>query len=119
MLRISDDILIYAGLQRWISQHSHRGRYVLLCISLIDCSLHIAKCFLTCIIFYRHMMALVYNNVDDLFQTIRDHEIAEKVSFVKQTTTKLFGNEGVHEYCMPYLLIDQIAVNMLHVFVLC
>jgi len=43
-------------------------------------------------------MAVIQNNMEEVCQNIKDHELLEKVCFTKQTSTKFFGSKGLKVY---------------------
>jgi len=54
-----------------------------------------------------HAMAIIHSSIEDVFQQIKEHELIGKVSFIKQTTTKLFGSKGMCDHCSLYLFVSN------------
>jgi len=62
-------------------------------------------------------MAVIQNNIEDVFRQIQDHELLEKVCFRKQTSTKFFGSKGICVTTGIYLCAHLILVLHFHLLI--
>lgn len=62
-------------------------------------------------------MAVIQNNMEEVFQNIKDHELLEKVCFTKQTSTKFFGSKGICVTTGIYLCAHLILVLYFYILI--
>jgi len=66
--------------------------------------------------FIPFQMSSIHNSVFDLFSYINQVELEQKVKFIKQSTTKLFGTEGMFD---QVLFISFMCFMLLRYYLLC